>query len=156
MRTPALTPTRTTPTTDAGGTAIAPPTFSNYYWGFKPGLWAPNLTLIPYPHPWRQTMYIKCKTHGPVIQSVYVYMYMYSFSENVPYGETISVILYQLFLHDCCCTCIYCYSCSGRDNDVARCRYSWATNTVSPDQGLHCTICIPPLDTVLNLSKLKR
>ena len=26
-------------------------TLTFLHWGFKPGLWAPNLTLIPYPHP---------------------------------------------------------------------------------------------------------
>ena len=36
-----------------------------YHWGFKPGLLAPNLTLSPYPHPWRQTVYTTCKTLFP-------------------------------------------------------------------------------------------
>ena len=33
------------------GTALALSVVMNYYLGFELGLWAPNLTLIPYPHP---------------------------------------------------------------------------------------------------------
>ena len=45
--------------------ALARSVEKNYHWLFKPGLWASDLTLVPFADPRRQRDKIKCETFFP-------------------------------------------------------------------------------------------